>query len=146
MKGSFTVELALIFPIILMLLVVFMQFGLYFMYRIYTLNTVDQSLAICNRARQEKKTTEEARQLAEEYARGTLENLPIEITKLQCEVSSEWFQEEYTMVVEAGYSFVLELNWTAVGKSCVMNPVEFRNRIDFVWEKGQQYLEWFKKE
>lgn len=144
MKGSFTVELSLVFPVILLILVIFMQFGLYFMYRVYTLNAVNQSLSICSRSRQEKKTAEEAAQSAEAYLLDALAQLPIEIIELQCETTMGWFKEEYTVKVTAEYSFIFKFSWTAVEKSCVMNPVQFRNRCDFIWEKGKQYLDRFQ--
>ncbi len=146
MKGNITVELSLIFPVILIVLIMFMQFGLYFVYRIYTLNAVNQSLAICSRARQEKKSVEEATRLAEKYLNDVLIQFPIEITELQCETVTGWFEEEYIMVVSAKYSFMFELSWIVVEKSCAMNPVEFRNRFDFIWEKGKQYLDQLKGE
>ena len=145
MKGSFTVELSLLFPIILTILIVFMQFGLYFMCRIYAVNAVNQSLLICNRARQEKKTTEEAVQLAEEYLYDVLKQIPIEITELHCDTVKGWWEEEYVMMVSAKYSFIFELSWNTVAKSCSTNPTEFRNRIDFIWENGKQYLEQIHK-
>ena len=146
MKGSFTVELSILFPGLLIVLIFFMQIGMYFVYRIYTISAVDQGLVICNRARQEKKTTEETVQLVETYLYDTLVQLPIDITELKCEVVSGWFAEEYSIRVTAGYSFILKLSWNSVGKCSVMNPVEFRNRVDFVWEKGNQYMDQLKRE
>lgn len=146
MKGSFTVELSLVFPVILMILIVFMQLGLYFTYRIYTLCTINQSLTVCSRARQERKTMDEAAQLGEEYLYDTLSFLPIEIQETWCETDTGWLKEEYTIGVTARYSFLFDMSWSAVEKSCVMNPVSFRNQLDFIWEKGKQYLVRFQNE
>ena len=146
MKGSFTVELSLIFPVMLMILVVLMQMGLYFTYRIYTLCMVNQSLSVYSRARQEKKTVKEAEQMAEEYLYDTLCLLPIEIQEYWCEGEAGWLEEECTVGVMAKYSFLFDLTWSNVGKNCVTNPVSFRNRLDFVWEKGKQYLDRFQSE
>ena len=145
MKGSFTVEMAVVFPVIFLVLFLFMQFGLYFTYRVYTLNVMNQSLAICSRARQEMKPKEEARQLAERYLQECLRLIPIEMETVQLDVQDGWVQEEYTARVSAQYSFLFDMTWSAVEKSCVMNPVIFRNRLDLVWEKGKQYLSWYQQ-
>ena len=146
MKGSFSVELSLILPVILMILVVLMQVGLYFTYRIYTVCVVNQSLAVYNRARQEKNTMQEAVQLAEEYLCDTLDILPIEIQDSWCEVEGGWLEENCAIGVKVNYSFMLNMTWSSVGKNCVTNPVSFRNRLDFIWEKGSQYLKRFQDE
>ena len=146
MRGSFTVELSLIFPVILMILVVIMQVGLYFTYRIYTLCAVNQSLSVYSRARQEKKTSEEAVQMAEGYLEDALGLLPIEVQELRCVADTGWLTEECSVGVTARYSFLFDMSWSAVEKNCVTNPVIFRNRLDFMWEKGKQYLDRFQNE
>ena len=105
---------------------------------------MDQSLTVCVRARQEKRSAEEAVQLAEAYLNNKLAQVPIDIAEVQCKTRVGWFHEEYTMWVTARYAFVLELSWTTLEKSSVVNPVEFRNRVDFIWEKGKQYMDQLK--
>ena len=146
MKGSFTVELSLIFPVILMILIVFIQMGLYFTYRVYTLCAINQSLTVYSRARQEKKTAEEASELAKGYLYDVLNLLPIDIQDVQCESNAGWLKEECVMGVKAGYSYIFDMSWSSVGKCDATNPVSFRNRLDFIWEKGKQYLDRFQND
>ena len=141
MKGSFTVELSIIFPVIFIILVVLVQCGLFFSYRIYALNAINQSLMICSQARSEGMTPEEAVQCAGEYLHEELDRLPIRIEEIQWEQSVGWLKEEYAVGVSARYSFVISISWSAFQKSNVINPVVFRNRLDFIWEKGRRYLD-----
>ena len=146
MKGSFTVELSLVLPVILMILVALMQMGLYFTYRIYTVCVVNQSLSVYSRARQEKNTMQGAALLAEEYLYDTLSILPVEIQDFWCEAEGGWLEEDCTVGVTVQFSFMFDMKWSSVGKNCVTNPVSFRNRLDFIWEKGRQYLKRFQEE
>ena len=111
------------------------------MYRVYTVNAVNQSLAICTRARQEKKTVEETERLVETHLSNRIEEIPVKVEEMDCKADSGWFQEEYTLRLRATYSFGMKLSWVVIEKCCVMNPVDFRNRVDFLWEKGKQYLD-----
>ncbi len=141
MKGSFTVELSIIFPIIFVILVVLMQYGLYFSYRIFTWNAMNQSLMVCNQARNKGMQPEEAIECAAGYLDEELSKLPIQIDALNWERSTGWLKEEYVVKVSARYSFMVSMSWSAVQISKRINPVEFRNRLDFIWEKGRQYLD-----
>lgn len=140
MKGSFTVELSLLFPLIFVILLALMQCGLYFTYRIYTVNAMEQSLMVCEEERKGGKTPEEAAASGEEYLYGQLERLPIELTAAEYTQSTGWLKEEYEVKISAKYTFIISLSWSAVRKEKVINPVQLRNRLDFIWEKGQQYM------
>ncbi len=141
MKGSFTVELSIIFPIIFLILIVLMQCGLYFSYRIFVRNAMNQSLLVCIQARNDGMMPEEAVECAAGYLDEELGNLPIQITELQWDSSIGWLKEEYRVKLSARYSYLFSLPWSAVQVSKRVNPVEFRNRLDFIWEKARQYLD-----
>ncbi len=141
MKGSFTVELSIIFPVIFLILIVLMQCGLYFSYRIFTWNAMHQSLLVCIQTRNEGILPEDAMECAAEYLAAELENVPIQITELEWDSSIGWLKEEYSVKVSAQYSFILSLPWSSVQVSKRVNSAEFRNRLDFIWEKAGQYLD-----
>ena len=141
MKGSLTVELAIIFPIIFLILVVLMQCGLYFSYRLFTWNAMNQSMLVCMQARNDGEPPETAVGYAEKYLEEELAKLPIQVTELDWQSSSGWLEEEYGVKISARYSLIFSLSWSAGQTSKRVNPVEFRNRLDFIWEKARQYLE-----
>ena len=87
---------------------------------------------------------EEAAALAEQYLQEMLCSVPIEIEEVYLEVKDGWLKEEYTAKISACYSFLFDMTWSAIEKSCLMDPVLFRNRLDLIWEKGNQYLEWYR--
>ncbi len=141
MKGSFTIELSIIFPFIFLILIVLMQCSLYFSYRIFAWNAMNQSLLVCIQARNEGIGAEEAVEYASEYLEGQLEKLPIQTTALEWNSSIGWFKEEYSVRISVRYSFLISMSWSAIQVSTRMNPMEFRNRLDFIWEKARQYLD-----
>lgn len=146
MKGSFTVELSIIFPVIVFILLIIMQFALFFSYRIFAVNAMNQSLMICLQERNSGQEPDEAVQSAAEYLERELTKTPIQIEAVQWEKEVGWLKEEYVVKISARYSFLTSLPWSAVQKTTRMNAMEFRNRVDFVWEKGRKYLEQGKNE
>ena len=84
--------------------------------------------------------------IAEEYLYDTLSILPVEIQDFWCEAEGGWLEEDCTVGVTVQFSFMFDMKWSSVGKNCVTNPVSFRNRLDFIWEKGSQYLKRFQDE
>lgn len=140
MRGSFTTELALIFPVIFLVIIVMLQSGLFFAYRIYTFDVLQRGMLICENARNEGEEAENAMAAGKQYTEVQLQKIPIRIVDIRWDYECGWLEEEYTAAVQAEYSFLLSLPWQAQLKMEWSNPVQFRNRIDYIWEKGSKYF------
>ena len=141
MKGSFTVEMSLLFPMIFLMLMICMQFGLYYSYRIYSQAVVQQSLLICTHQRQQGIRPEKAAAIAESYLQDQLQQLPIAVEAAEVKQSVNWLNEEYQAGFKASYTLFISLSWSETQKKEWMNPVLLRNRVDFIWEKGKAYFD-----
>lgn len=135
MKGSLTVELSLLFPIIFLVLIILMQCGLYFSYRIYTQCRVQQSLMLCAEQRKQGANPDAAVGNAKQYLEEALKGLPVEAEFIDWNQTNRWMKEEYEVTLQARYSFIISLSWTVKQKKVWINPVNLRNRVDFIWEK-----------
>lgn len=146
MKGSFTVELAILFPVMWLLLMVLLQFGLYFTYRIYIDDVLKRSMMICIEQRNQGAQPEEAMNRADAYLQQQLEPLPVQTETDGWQLTDGWLSEKYEVGLFAEYRMFASFHWTAQQKGDWRNPVLFRNRIDYLWEKGQKYEALWKDE
>lgn len=137
MKGSLSVELSLLFPIVFLILIILMQCGLYFCYRIYTQCKVQESLILCEEQRKHGLDLNPAMEKAKKYLEESLQGLAIETEFINWNQTSSWMKEEYEVTLQMRYSFVITLSWNVKQKKRWLNPVGFRNRVDFLWEKRQ---------
>lgn len=135
MKGSLTVELSLLFPIVFLVLIILMQCGLYFSYRIYTQCRVQQSLMLCVEQRKQGADPDAAVGNAKQYLEEALKGLPVEAELIDWNQTNRWMKEEYEVTLQVRYSFIISLSWTVKQKKVWINPVNLRNRVDFIWEK-----------
>lgn len=140
-KGSFTVELSIIFPFIFLILMVLLQFGLYFTYQIYASCIMQQSLMICESRRQQGAEPKAALGEAEAYVSQKMEEVPVQVLNLKMNQQKEWIEEVYQVELEAEYNLIIPLTWRSIQKKSRMDPVTFRNRIDWVWEKGKKWMQ-----
>lgn len=141
MRGSFTVEMAILFPLVFLILMALMQLGLYFSYRIYAKAALQQSLLICTDQREQGREPESAAALAEQHLAERLEQLPVRVEAAEVTAQAGWLKEEYIAGIRAESFFLIPLSWQEQQTREWRNPVLFRNRVDFIWEKGKAFVD-----
>jgi hypothetical protein len=141
MKGSLTVELSLLFPLLFISFILVLQGSLYVFYRLYTQCLAEQSFMVCEEQRRSGETPETSMQRAKEYLLERTAALPVQIEAANWHKEEAWFKESYTIKLELRYRFLISLPWTVQSKDSQINPVRFKNRVDFLWEKGKVFLE-----
>ena len=138
-KGSFTVEIALIFPVVFLIVLTLLQCGLFFTYHVYSRCLAEQSVMLCIDQRKEGVEAEEAVQVAQAYLGEKLRRLPLQVETCSVVQENSFLQETYTATMEAKARMLISFTCQWTVKQTWMEPVLFRNRVDYLWEKGQQY-------
>ena len=67
--------------------------------------------------------------------------LPLRIEKESWNQEDAWFKESYEVEIVLQYMSLIPLSWTVQGKTVWSDPLQFKNRVDFLWEKGKVLLE-----
>lgn len=140
MRGSFTVELSIIFPLIFLILTVLMQCGLFYSFIIYSQSLAKQGLLLCAEERNQGINAEDALLQAEDFVKTRLEALPVIIKEIKSSKDVGWLSEGYVIEIVAEYRLFVAFSWEIKQEFIWTNPILFKNRVDFLWEKAHQYL------
>lgn len=141
MKGSLTVELSLLFPLLFIIFMFILQCSLYLFYRLYTQCLVQQSFMVCIEQRKAGESPELSMEGAREYLLEKTAALPLRIEKESWNQEDAWFKESYEVEIVLQYMALIPLSWTVQGKTVWSDPLQFKNRVDFLWETGKVLLE-----
>lgn len=95
---------------------------------------------VCTEKRQEGESAETAVTQADHYVEEKLQRLPIRVEAAEWEYSQDWLGEKYSIRITADYRLVMPMSWNVIQTKEWMNPVLFKNRVDYLWEKGKMYM------
>ena len=132
-EGSFTVEMALIFPSVLILLVCVIEIGLWYRVRIVTDTGIQETLLLVESFRSQGHPLEEATILAD----GWLEDLMGEIGDFShdWEIQDSYLKEAAVLRIWGSYGSILPLSYQDSQRICHPDPRRFRDRVDLICEK-----------
>ena len=131
--GSFTIEMALIFPGILVLLVLLIETGLWYRIRILADAGIQETLMICETARNKGYSLEEAAMLAD----GWLEEMSGIAGNADhyWQVRESYLHEEVTLSLWGSSGSLFFLGYAETQKMTHPDPRRFKDRVDLICEK-----------
>ena len=132
-EGSFTVEIALIFPGILLLLVALIETGLWYRIRIRTDASLQEALMLVETARSRGYTLEEAVFLADGRLDESLEDTG-DFSR-SWEVRDSYLKESVDLNIWGTYGSILPLSYRESQRLLHPDPRRFRDRVDLICEK-----------
>ena len=132
-EGSFTVEMALIFPAILLLIVAVMEIGMWYRIRIMTDTGIQEALMLIETARSRGYSLEEAVMFADEWIEEGLDG--IGDYSRYWDIRDSFLKESVTLTVQGSYGNILPLFYEERQQFCHPDPRRFRDRVDLICEK-----------
>ena len=134
-KGSMTIEAALIFPLIFGICMIFIQIACYFMTIVYVKTICSQSLLICNAEyNQGSIYNVPVYGKMERYMRESLENYSMirEVNDITAEKHNFLVCETITVNAEGSFEILYPMEFRVAAAGYMETPVKFCNTIDFV--------------
>ena len=133
LQGSLTGEMALVFPVLLLLLVLMMTYGIASAAALKSSIAVGEGLMVVETAVRKGQAASKAETAAYAYVseRASHEGA---LSEVEVHCTNTYFVRTGEVKAE-GWLFSLPLNaWSFAQKKNVVDPVRFRNRVDLISE------------
>lgn len=135
LQGSLTAEMALVFPVLLILLVFVMIYGIASIAALNSSIAMGEGLMILETASKEGKKEAGLESLTKAYVLDKAGSKGA-FSTAEVSVVNTFFQKAAEVKVD-GWLFSLPLNdWSFHQKKNMVDPVRFRNRVDLISEAG----------
>ena len=132
-EGSFTVEMALIFPAILLLIVMVMEIGMWYRIRIMTDAGIQEALMLIETARNRGYSPEEAVIFADGWIEEGMDGIG-EYSRYW-DIRDSYLKESVSLTVQGSYGTILPLFYQERQQFYHPDPRRFRDRVDLICEK-----------
>lgn len=132
--GFATTEMAILFPVCFLILMVLLQSAISMSIRLFTFITQEQAVMVYEERRMEGMSTEEAVDAGEEWMRVKTEEIPGLRAAWQFGKEDGFLEEAILLDLDASYHALTTDMWQHRVKRSRIDPVTFRNRVDLVVE------------
>lgn len=153
LKGSVTVEAALICPFVLLVVIAFLELGLSLVLDLRARAVLEQTELVYSSLRDEGATVEESQRKALSFMNESLGNISLKCEKIYLTVSDNWLEEslrmEATLVLPVGFSPELTVKKTATYLDArkvrdILSVLSEDSRkipgADQLWNKYEEYI------
>lgn len=137
-RGSLTVEAALIFPLAALLIVSFLQIGLYLSLSIWTKTLCEQSMMLYRALREAGADAREAAVEVERELEKTLSESLLRETKGGVTVQPSYLEDEIRVSAEGKYSFLFAQQVSSKARGWCRRPRRIRDTMCVVEETGEK--------
>ncbi len=137
-RGSLTVEAALIFPMTAVLIVSFLQIGLYLSLSLWTKTLCEQSMMRYRSLREAGADAEEAAGAVERELEKTLGESLLRKTKAGVTVQPSYLEDEIRISAEGEYSFLFAQQVSSKARGWYRRPRRVRDTLCVVEETGEK--------
>lgn len=134
LEGSSTVELALIFPISFLILILLIQMGLHLTFRLYADNAERQAALVCKEIRRKGGSMEDAAAIGDAYLKEKIEAVPCLSCEWEWQTQEGFLRESFTVSLWGNCRLMTGTSWHQEISETIMDPAVFRNRVDLVKE------------
>ena len=138
LPGSVTVEMALIFPLTLLILVMLLEVGMAFGWRFYVHTVAEEGMMLCRMREREGAGRQEAIAEADEYMLAKTTGR----SGLSCEFSwsesGSFLSDSLTLRASGSCAGLLPVSFGMDVHSDAIDPVLFRDRVDLITELVQR--------
>lgn len=142
MRASLTVEMVMLFPVVFLLLMMLIQTGLYVFCSIYETMLAERAVMVVRHALDEGKNSGEASALARTYLEDHTLNGAGITTSWTLTAEEGFFSDVYQADMSGTLDLLLPMKLSASAQTRYLPPSLFKARVDLIYEKGKQWLEY----
>lgn len=132
-EGSTTVEMALIFPVCFLSVILVLQAAMAGAFRLYTYSLARRAVLVYQQERRDGWEKEEALSAARVYLQRKARSVPLTL-EIDMDAASTFLSEKVRVRIGASFGLIGSSSWEDMIEESVVDPVGFRNGVDLVVE------------
>lgn len=134
LEGSLSVEMAMLFPVCFLILILLMQTAIGMVWKIRMEVYAEQAVDVCTAMRQNGYSHQEAISIADDFLSDKVQGLPGLEADWNWNSEEGFLTEAFSLSVEVQTVVGMTGNWQILVEEDYIDPVLFRNRVDMVLE------------
>lgn len=134
LEGSLSVEMAMLFPVCFMILILLMQAAIGMIWKIHLEVLAEQAMDVCAAMRREGYPHQEAIGIADDFLSDRVQGLPGLEAEWNWNSEEGFLTEAFSLSVEGRSGPEAAGSWQILLEEDYIDPVRFRNRVDMVLE------------
>ena len=137
-KASLTVETAMLFPIVFLLLLAVMQCALFLVYETYVKALCDQGAILCQSWYVRGETVDTCVEEAKSYLSKQLHNSPWGEPLIHVHSEETILTRTISLAVEGDYALLFPMHIEAIATSFLERPAAYKETMDLIWEAASR--------
>ena len=133
-KASLTVETAMLFPIVFLLLLAVMQCALFLVYETYVKALCDQGVILCQSWYARGETLDTCVEEAKSYLSKQLHSCPWGEPSIYVHGEETIFTRTISLAVEGDYALLFPMRVEAITSGFLERPAAYKETMDLIWE------------